>query len=214
MKILKAKLKHNDGFSNSPSLQVLIDKFPEDLVYQRKGSLYFAEKEGFVRFYYYDRPGDGYAGRSFTIKVEEDTGIKERTLKGPWSSSCSCMNAKFPHSMEVSIIDNEEAYERGFTFYSGALTIHRVKEALRKIQGASLVKETARDSVYYTPIKMSYNHTHEYEFVSLIPTPHILYTDADENIPEAITDTNGQVVLSLCKVCGKAEIELDGECHE
>lgn len=37
---------------------------------------------------------------------------------------------------------------------------------------------------------------------------HELYTDADKDRPAEICDANGQVVLSLCKRCGKAEGEL------
>jgi hypothetical protein len=43
--------------------------------------------------------------------------------------------------------------------------------------------------------------------------PHVLYKDGDENIPDGIKDSNGQVVLSVCKVCGKAETELDEPCE-
>ena len=37
---------------------------------------------------------------------------------------------------------------------------------------------------------------------------HVLYQDGDTNIPEQITDRNGQVVLSTCRQCGASEIEL------
>ena len=41
------------------------------------------------------------------------------------------------------------------------------------------------------------------------PRAHILYETADKDRPEQICDRNGEVVLGLCKVCGKAEIELE-----
>lgn len=42
---------------------------------------------------------------------------------------------------------------------------------------------------------------------------HVLYTDKDADRPEAICDTNGQVVLAMCRHCGKAEADLDaGPC--
>lgn len=41
---------------------------------------------------------------------------------------------------------------------------------------------------------------------------HVLYTTADKDRPDAICDRNGEVVLSQCKVCGKAESELDQPC--
>lgn len=41
---------------------------------------------------------------------------------------------------------------------------------------------------------------------------HILYSDADEHIPDVICDSNGQVCLALCKVCGRGECELEEPC--
>lgn len=37
---------------------------------------------------------------------------------------------------------------------------------------------------------------------------HVLWTDADADRPKVICDANGQVVLDLCKVCGRGEAEL------
>ena len=41
---------------------------------------------------------------------------------------------------------------------------------------------------------------------------HDLYTDADKTKPTVICDRNGQVVLGLCKRCGRAEAELEVSC--
>lgn len=38
---------------------------------------------------------------------------------------------------------------------------------------------------------------------------HILYTNEDINAPDSIKDQYGDVVLSLCKKCGRGESELD-----
>lgn len=38
---------------------------------------------------------------------------------------------------------------------------------------------------------------------------HDLYKTGDKDAPDRIKDNNGEVVLSLCKRCGKAEAELD-----
>lgn len=43
-------------------------------------------------------------------------------------------------------------------------------------------------------------------------TTHALYTDSDTDRPDVICDSNGQVVLSLCKTCGRAEAELSQPC--
>lgn len=41
---------------------------------------------------------------------------------------------------------------------------------------------------------------------------HVLWKKGDENIPAHITDRNGDVTLGLCKVCGRAEAELEHGC--
>lgn len=41
---------------------------------------------------------------------------------------------------------------------------------------------------------------------------HNLYTDKDKDRPDAICDRNGQVVLNLCKDCGKGESQLEWAC--
>lgn len=41
---------------------------------------------------------------------------------------------------------------------------------------------------------------------------HYLWMDGDLNIPSAICDSNGQVVLAWCKICGQAEGELASVC--
>jgi len=41
---------------------------------------------------------------------------------------------------------------------------------------------------------------------------HVLYQKGDKNIPSQLLDVNGDVVLSMCKICGKAESELSQEC--
>jgi len=39
---------------------------------------------------------------------------------------------------------------------------------------------------------------------------HILYETGDAGAPDSIKDGNGEVVLGLCKVCGAAEVQLEG----
>ena len=41
---------------------------------------------------------------------------------------------------------------------------------------------------------------------------HVLYQKGDKNIPSQLLDENGDVALSMCKICGKAESELIQEC--
>jgi len=43
---------------------------------------------------------------------------------------------------------------------------------------------------------------------------HVLYRTGDKDAPTEIKDRNGEVVLQLCRVCGKSEIELDQICGD
>lgn len=47
-------------------------------------------------------------------------------------------------------------------------------------------------------------HSHE--------TQHVLYKTEDKDKPDTITDINGEVVLGLCRVCGRGERELSEPC--
>lgn len=48
---------------------------------------------------------------------------------------------------------------------------------------------------------------------SMTMRSHDIYTDADASRPDVICDSNGQVVLDLCKRCGAGEAELlEREC--
>ena len=41
---------------------------------------------------------------------------------------------------------------------------------------------------------------------------HTLYKTGDTNVPSSICDLNGEVVLGMCKVCKRAERELEEPC--
>jgi hypothetical protein len=41
---------------------------------------------------------------------------------------------------------------------------------------------------------------------------HVLYKTGDADAPDVIKDRNGEVVLGLCRVCGRGEIELEHPC--
>lgn len=42
---------------------------------------------------------------------------------------------------------------------------------------------------------------------------HTLWQTGEEGCPEVICDRNGEVVLGLCKVCGRGECELVEPCE-
>jgi len=65
------------------------------------GALYWGEKNGFVHFFYYSGPSEGYGGRTFSIRMDDGT-VAE--LHGPWSSRSAVMNdAGFPPCVEVVV---------------------------------------------------------------------------------------------------------------
>ncbi len=41
---------------------------------------------------------------------------------------------------------------------------------------------------------------------------HVLYETSDEDAPDCVKDRNGDVVLGLCRTCGRAEVELSEPC--
>lgn len=133
MKILTAQVDWMEKWSNTPNLKILVDKFPnmDDLRYEKRGSLYFAELDGYASFFAWrGSQDDGYAGRHFPITLV--TG-EEVTLKGPWSSNAKAMsNAGFTECMEVSFTDNPEVMERGHTFYSGSITVELAKKVIEE----------------------------------------------------------------------------------
>jgi len=151
MKILKSRVDPMEGFANDPQLYILVDKMPplDELVYERKGDCYFAEKDGYVRFFFYAKPGPGYGGREFHIKVKEGDKVIEKVLKGPWSSRSGVMNKLgFTPCLEVAITDDPKVFERGHTFYAAAATVDLVKEALPLVWDL-VEKIKFDDEVYY-----------------------------------------------------------------
>jgi hypothetical protein len=65
-------------------------------------------------------------------------------------------------------------------------------------------------SAEYSVLKHPFPARAEYKAPAALR--HELWQDGDEDPPSSILDSNGQVVLSLCKVCGRAESELASEC--
>jgi len=128
MKILAAKVRNYSEFDNLPTLEVLVDKIPDydSLVYDQKGSSYFAEKDGYVNFFHYKNPGEGYGGHKFTINVNGE----QKDLYGPWSSNSEAMcQAGFQRSVDVSLTDDPKVMEKGHTFYGAHLTLEKFIEA-------------------------------------------------------------------------------------
>lgn len=135
MEILKMKVNWKEGFANSPTLQILVSDIPirDEMEFTNEGQLYFAEKDGYVSFFAGnpEKPGRGFGGREFLLKMVDGSTTK---LVGPFSSRASEMNAAgFIECMDVSITDDLEAYEQGYTFMAGHVTVKIVQDNWHKL---------------------------------------------------------------------------------
>lgn len=153
MNVLEARVNWYEGYANNPELQVLVDEIPKraDLEYHmiqadKHGVMYHADKDGYVSFMYEcftDRAG--YGGRSFNITVHADTpegGTMDVEVVGPWSSRAGVINHIFRdkpenHCVEVTMTDDPIAWERRYTFMSGAINLSLAIEALDLIRDPS-----------------------------------------------------------------------------
>jgi|TARA_R110001583_G_scaffold163_2_gene1500 hypothetical protein len=134
--ILDAKIDWMEKWGNEPVLQILVEKvfnineFKYDVIEGTRTDLYFAQLDGQVSYFAHNKFDEtGFAGRTYSLQPAEEDQVIPYTIKGPWSSRSSAMNNHFEHSVEVSLIDNEEGFKRGFTFYASAITIDMALEA-------------------------------------------------------------------------------------
>jgi hypothetical protein len=134
MKIIDIKPNWMIRWSNRPTLQILIDKFPkdEDFLFEQKGPLYFAEFEDYVRFFCYSKPGDGFGGREFKLKMKDGA---EKILYGPWSSRAGVMNkVGFTPCLDVALTDDKRIFDDplGGVWSGGAVTLESVREWMKE----------------------------------------------------------------------------------
>lgn len=175
MKVLKSRLRGMvDAFGltyhNAPTLEMLVDEMPKDFVYRTNGKgLYYGEKDGLVSFYFHSGNPErqsGFGGSTFTLPMEDGT---VKTLVGPWSSRAGVMNAHgFGPCLDVTLTDDPDAWERGWTMYAGHCTLavaleaiqpavmdHQVKNSgghLHTAFGVALVKTEEHGDVVFEPV--------------------------------------------------------------
>ena len=89
MKITSGKVNWYETWANSPCFDLVIDELPTGLIYSKNEGIYYAEKDGYVSYLHYLKPGQGYGGRAFSLKMEDGT---TETLIGPWSSRAGVVN--------------------------------------------------------------------------------------------------------------------------
>lgn len=139
MKVLKAKVNWYKKYTNLPVLELLVDVLPDldELQFEHKNGIYYAELDGYVQFFYYRSPGQGFGGAVYALTMKDGT---TKELRGPWSSNCSAVNGLgFGPCVEVSLTKDVKAYERGWTFFAGSCTLALAIEAA-KLAKVELVK--------------------------------------------------------------------------
>lgn len=144
MNIIEAKVRWNEGLGNTPDLIILVEDWPsrDQFVYQVQNGNYYADKDGVVHFVHWKQPGEGFGGRTFELIMQDGTTAK---LKGPWSSRPSAMNSARMYRLfnsepcgQVSVFDDQDSWERGYTAFVGYLTYTNLVRAC-ELAGCHLV---------------------------------------------------------------------------
>ena len=137
LQIIKGRVNWWATCDNNPVLQLLVDHVPlaTSLTYTKyptnHGYLYYAEQDGYVRFYAYAQPGKGLGGSRYTLNIDDGT---TETLIGPWSSRAGAVNTLGVGPVcDVSMTDSPKAYDRGWTFLATACTLAAVEASTDKI---------------------------------------------------------------------------------
>ena len=207
MKILNAKVDWMMNFHNHPSLMVLVDKIPEESVYTHKDGLYFSNTEGFCRYFAYEKPGDGYGGRQFPIKMDDGT---TKVLIGPWSSRAGVMNHCFTPCIDVYITEDTKNFgtKNYYTRYHGAITLELAEQAA-KMAKCHLVKVLDGDITWHPsmgknfvikPINIFKKSKPKY--LKFVKNNHVQYN----TLREALEDKSTRIM-------GEAVMDKDGVVH-
>jgi len=130
MKILGMSVNWNLDWANDPILEVLIDEIPsnEVLRYEEKDNMFFAEHDGFVRFFYRSKDTSGFGGSTFNLTMKDGSKV---ALKGPWSSRSGCTNKLgFECCTEVRLTTDFDDFLHGRFYQSGHITVRKLNDAL------------------------------------------------------------------------------------
>ena len=129
MNILDMYVNWMSDVGNDPHLEVLVDKIPttDKFRFDMEDNLYFAQHEGYCRFFYDSPNKTGFGGSKFTLHMKTGEIV---TLNGPWSSRSGCTNKiGFEPCAGVSITDEPQSFING-QFMSAHMTIKKLNEAL------------------------------------------------------------------------------------
>lgn len=203
MKILKVRVDWMYEWGNDPMLYLLVDKWPKDFVYQKKGSLYWAEKEGAVSFLASSSDHRGFGGQKFELLLENGT---TETLVGPWSSSPPSMaGAGFPWSVDISFTNDPDVWEQGHTFFAGHISVPLAEEACRM---AGVTLEGPRG--HFTHTKNTQEASTEQLAVIVGETPHYRVAGKQERFTKAKITEHGSLSYTV-RLVGQSK--LYPECY-
>lgn len=139
MQVIDAKVDWYKEYCNLPVLQVLVDQIPswDTLRWEKHNHIYYCISSGYVAHLFYKRSGHGFGGSSYKLKMK-DGSIAE--LRGPFSTRASILNYfDIVQCTDVSLTDEPKVLEKGYTYYSGCITLELAKQAA-KLAGVNLVK--------------------------------------------------------------------------
>ena len=147
MQIISTKVEWHEEYLNFPNLVIEVDALPDPKVlrYEERNGIYYAEHRGYVSFFYYTAPGDGFGGAKFPIVMKDGT---SKVLVGPWSSRASCVNEQgFGPCMDVTL----KVQGKPHSYFAGAVTLHLAQRAVKGLPGVFLIPFTRSGEVTFTP---------------------------------------------------------------
>lgn len=159
MKVRDMSVNWWGEYGNAPEFNILVDRIPNmnELRFSECKGIWFAEKDGYVDFYYWRGPENegGYGGHIFPITMHDGKAVN---LLGPWSSGSDAVNGLgcFTPCIEASIEDNawrwSSYHKRGSL--GGSVTVQLILDNIERfLPYVTLVRVTNghRRGPYYIP---------------------------------------------------------------
>ena len=137
MRVLDARILTWGSTRQPHHLEILVDSIHRDdkvydVIEDERGATYLSVTDGIVSFYYHNpKDENGYGGSVFNLAMRDGS---ERAIKGPWSSNNAWIRQVFGiDSFHVSYTEDPEVFKRGYTFYSGDITLEKAQEAMKLV---------------------------------------------------------------------------------
>lgn len=120
------------------------------------GTMYYAEKGGYVRFFLHNPKNEtGFGGATFRGVLEDGTGF---AVKGPWSSNPDAVRKVFGiDTLDVSMTEDEETfYAKGYSWLGGHITLEFAKRAIPFLLPDFTITDTPPYLTRLTPLVPQY----------------------------------------------------------